>query len=122
MGYLHGVKPKMTGGLKQEDVGISPEAHSEWKDKAGKHTIDAGIAEAPASLAGQEKVSLTKNENPEKQSNQISAGAHVGPNKRGSPHPKSLGKAGTILKKAVKTVPGGAGKVSSELSKSGFAV
>lgn len=107
MGYLHNVSPKMTGGPNQDKMDVSPEAKAELADKVGKHKIDSDLKEAPSPLSGQELGKLKNNENPEKQSNKVAAGSHVGPNMRGAAKSKTIGKQTTILKQPGKPLKGG---------------
>ena len=91
MGYLHKVKPKMTGGIHQEPMAIAPEAHKEWMDKEGKHVIDKDLKEAPMDLAEREKMTRTKNENVDKSMPKVAPGSHVKPSHRGKAHGKKMG-------------------------------
>jgi hypothetical protein len=125
MGYLHGVKPKMTGGLNQETMEISPEAHKEWRDKGGKHSIDSGIAmENPSTLSDLETITKMKSANSDKMlSNQHSdPESKSNPFKPGQAHGKGpMGNELTKLKKKVKS--GGMGaKMGAKIAKKGMSV
>lgn len=63
---MHQFKPKMTGGISQDSMPLSPETHKEWSDKGGKHVINKGLSEGPLELTGRENKTLTKNEHSEK--------------------------------------------------------
>lgn len=118
MGYLHDVKPKLTGGMKQDSMGISPEAHKEWKDSEGKHALSGAIAKAdPDSLAEREVIVKTKNANADKQVSGKHSNAVVkNPFQPGKKHSKGAqGPELSKLKKAVSS--GGMGSKMSKVKK-----
>lgn len=99
-------KPKMTGGTKQEAQNISPEAHNEWMDKGGKHSV--GLKEGPADLSEREELGLVKNSKSEKRGMNVK-----------SPKPESKMNPFSLTKKAGKSVAKASGKnkVMSKLAK-----